>query len=202
MKTDNYTEELPEGYVLVKHVSAKDKKTIIIYSLLSLVPALILTAAAVVTVYFTGGIKESDDAVFYIVSLLVTCAVYFLYIVLHELVHGLVYKICTGRKLKFGLSATYAFCGVPDVYVYRKTAIAAVIMPFAVFSVVLIGFTAGMYFVNPLIFIEAALILGLHLGGCVGDLHLTVLLAKKYRNPSTLMRDIGPEQFIYMKEEA
>ncbi|MDE6597787.1 MAG: DUF3267 domain-containing protein [Clostridia bacterium] len=200
MKTDNYTEELPEGYTLAKHVSAKDRKTTIIYTLLSFVPAIILFVAAFLTVYYTGGIAAAGNDTFRIVSFVVTCLVYLLYIVLHELVHGIVYKICTGRKLKFGLSMTYAFCGVPDVYVYRKAAVCAIIMPFAVFSVVFIGLTVGMYFVNPLLFIEAAIMLGLHLGGCVGDLHLTLLFAKNYRNSSTLMRDLGPEQFIYVKD--
>ena len=201
MKTDNYTEELPEGYVLAKHISAKDAKTKIIYALLSFVPVIVLFIAAFLTVYYTCGLSDAGDGIFRIISFVVTCLVYIAYIVLHELVHGAVYKICTGRKLKFGMSLTYAFCGVPDVYVYRKAAIPAIIMPFAVFTVVFTGLTVGAYFVNPLLFIEAAIILGLHLGGCVGDLHLTALFATRYTKPSTLMRDIGPEQFIYVKDE-
>ena len=45
-----------------------------------------------------------------------------LYLVLHELVHGAVYKALTHQKLTFGFTLTVAFCGVPDVYTSRKTA--------------------------------------------------------------------------------
>ena len=51
-----------------------------------------------------------------------------LYIVLHELTHGIAYKLTTGRKLTFGFTLSVAYCGVPDIYVYRKAAMTAPIL--------------------------------------------------------------------------
>ena len=39
-----------------------------------------------------------------------------LYMVLHELTHGLFYKIFTHEKLKFGMTLTVAYCGIPRIY--------------------------------------------------------------------------------------
>ncbi|MDE7265162.1 MAG: DUF3267 domain-containing protein [Clostridia bacterium] len=134
-----------------------------------------------------------------LITILVACAVCIAYIILHEITHGVTYKILTGAKLRFGLRWNVAFCGVPEIYVYRKAAKIAVLMPFIVFTVIFAGFTAGMYFVSDTAFLGAALIFGLHLGGCAGDLHVTYLLDHKFKDGKTLMRDTGPEQFFYVK---
>jgi len=123
------------------------------------------------------------------------------YLVLHELLHGLAYRALTGEKLTFGISWSCAFCGVPQIYTYRKTAIIAVIAPFAVFTVLLIPILVLLYFYSPLYYLIAAFIFGLHLGGCSGDLYALYLLAVKYRDRKTLMRDTGPEQFFYVYDE-
>ena len=64
-----------------------------------------------------------------------------LYILLHELVHGAAYKLLTGRKLTFGLTLSVAYCGVPDIFVYRNAALAA-LLKFKVSIPVVIAFSA------------------------------------------------------------
>ena len=54
-----------------------------------------------------------------------------------------------------------------------------------------------MYFINDIAFLAASLILGLHIGGCVGDLHVAYLLDHQFKDNKTLIRDTGPEQFFY-----
>jgi len=41
-------------------------------------------------------------------------------------------------------------------------------------------------------------IFALHLGGCSGDIYITYLLLKKYRDPRTLMNDTGPKMTLYV----
>ena len=48
--------------------------------------------------------------------------------------------------------------------------------------------------------IYAAFLLGLHIGGCTGDLYDTYLYLFKFRSPDTLMRDTGPKQTFYIKQ--
>ena len=128
---------------------------------------------------------------------LVLIGVMLLYTALHELVHGAAYKLLTGRKLKFGVSLTAAFCGVPDIYVYRKTALISLLSPFVVFDIVFLLLTV--FITDPWYKIDAALMLSIHVGGCAGDLYDTMLYLFKFKDPSTLMRDTGPKQTFFVK---
>ena len=200
MKKDNFEKDLPEGYELKLHIDAKDKKTTIIYLVLSLVPVIVTFVVALLIVIFVNGWNTSErnepDYVLFI-TLGVTCVIVFLYMILHEIVHGITYKSLTGAKLTFGLRWNVAFCGVPEIYVYRKAVKLAVLMPFIIFNVIFAGLTVGMYFINDIAFLAASLMLGLHIGGCVGDLHVAYLLDHQFKDNKTLIRDTGPEQFFY-----
>ncbi|MCQ2122483.1 MAG: DUF3267 domain-containing protein, partial [Fibrobacter sp.] len=89
-----------------------------------------LSVSALIIKPFSAGVSFPVPAVFAL------AAVMLVYIVLHELVHGAVYKLLTGQKLTFGFKASVAYCGVPDIYVYRRTALAALLAPFVVFDIV------------------------------------------------------------------
>lgn len=202
----NYEVSLPEDYVAVKHVDAKsNKKQTIVYSLLSFVPLLIIMPVlCVVAVYCSGydfSVGWKSDLG--IVALLATCVAMFVYVVLHEIVHGITYKLLTGAKLTFGMTLNVAFCGVPNIFVRKKASVAALIMPFIVFTLIFAGMTAGLWFASPLYGVLSGLLLATHLGGCVGDLHWTLVYLTKFRRCNTLMRDTGPEQWLYIpKAEA
>ncbi|MDE7264774.1 MAG: DUF3267 domain-containing protein [Clostridia bacterium] len=199
MTKDNFENELPEGYELKIHIdAAKDKKLMAIYIVLSCLPVLIIVAAAALLLFFVRGWSIKGDFIGNFIALLVAVIVSIVYIVLHELTHGITYKILTGAKLRFGLTWNVAFCGVPDIFVYRKAMKIAVLMPFIIYTVIFAGLTAAMYFVGDAAFLGAALVFGLHLGGCVGDLHVTYVLDHKFTSSKMLVRDTGPEQFFYI----
>ena len=197
MRDGNFCEQLPEGYREVYHLNAKAKKTGLILSVGSLVMALAVILPCLLT---TDDILDESLA-FNLIALLVCCALIIGYVVAHELVHGAAYKLLTGRKLTFGITLTVAFCGVPDIYVSRRTALIALLAPFTVFSLLFSALAAGLYFVNHTYYAAVTLVLGLHFGGCIGDLYMTCLLLFKYKNKLLLMRDTGPEQFIYYPPE-
>jgi hypothetical protein len=136
-----------------------------------------------------------------LLAYLVFLSVMVLYLVLHELTHGLAYAILTKEMPTFGMSFTCAFCGVPNIYTYRKTALISITAPFTVFTIIFGGLTAYLYFVNPFYYLLSAIMLGLHLGGCSGDIYLTLLMLFKYKNPKTLMKDTGAEQYVFIPEE-
>ncbi len=187
-----FVTDLPDGYTAAATVDAKDKKTIIV-----------MNAAALAVMVLTAGIawaviRPSEPLYEYIgfVRYMVFLAAILLYIVLHELVHGAAYRLLTGRKLTFGLTLSVAYCGVPDIYVYRKTALISLLAPFTVFIPV---------FLLPAVLLPgewdrffASVLLAIHLSGCVGDLYDTLLYAVKFRDPLTLMRDTGPKQTFYI----
>ena len=119
-----------------------------------------------------------------------------MYVILHELTHGLVYKIMTKQKLTFGISLSCAFCGVPKIFVTRKTALFSILAPFVVYSLIflpiLILIPANM------ICLAILLVFGTHTSGCVGDLYGTIVLASL--KGELLMNDTGPKQTFFVKK--
>lgn len=197
-RSKNYTRELPDGYRQVKTVDAGEKRFAILMNL----AAALLTAAVGVGGFF---LKFADDpgSAFpdlsnvwlfegWLFAILVSLIVY---IVLHELTHGIVYKILTGEKLTFGLKLSCAFCGVPDVYVTRKTALLSLLAPFTVFSV---AFLVPFFLLSGPLSFAFLVLFSLHFGGCAGDLYDTILLLFRLKG-SLLMRDTGPRQTFYIR---
>lgn len=188
----SYETELPNGYTEAYIVDAKKKSTALYMNLVCLVIAAAVIAVAFVMIKPSGFIENYSflrNGIF--------LAAMLLYIVLHELVHGAAYKLTTGRKLTFGFTAAVAYCGVPDIYVYRKTALIAILAPFVVFIPVFL--VPALLLENAWDKLYCAVLLAIHLGGCVGDLYDTILYIFKFRSPDTLMRDTGPMQTFYTK---
>lgn len=203
MKTKNFEKELPAGYRQSLYINAKAAKFGIIFNLIALVVLVAVIVLAVVSLRLSDrpvpDIMELDPLQMlttYFVFIAVTIA----YVVLHELVHGIAYKALTGEKLTYGMSWRCAFCGVPHIFTYRKTALIAVVAPFAVFTLLFIPILILLYFVSPLYYLVMAVVFGLHLGGCSGDLYVLYLLTAKFKDKKTLMRDTGPEQYFYVYE--
>lgn len=203
VKEQNFERELPVGYRQARYINAKNVKFGIIFNLIAIVIFLIVMACAVLLLGVGDHLSaDAFDIVEtqFIVAYLVLIVGIFGYIVLHELVHGIAYKHLTGEKLTFGISWSCAFCGVPHIFTYRRAAIISVIAPFAFFTLLFIPILVLLYCFSPLYYLIAAAVFGLHLGGCSGDLYVLFLLVFRFKNPKTLMRDTGPEQFFYVPD--
>ncbi len=203
LREQNFEKELPKDYRQALYINAKDAKFGIIFNLIAVGVLVLVMIAAFLPLALKGDVKIDLDigGIGYFVALAVFLVSMIAYIVLHELVHGAAYKALTGEKLTFGMSWSCAFCGVPDVYTYRRTALIAVVSPFALFTLLFIPLLVLLYFLSPLYYLIFAFIFGLHLGGCSGDLYVTYLLGVKFKDKRTLMRDTGPEQYFYIPEE-
>lgn len=200
-KEQNFERELPAGYKQALYINAKNAKFGIIFNLIALAVLAVVMVLAFLSLHASGKLSVEILDMEY-PQLLIAYGVFFGtmigYVILHELVHGIAYKGLTGEKLTFGLSWSCAFCGVPHIYTYRKTALISVIAPFAVFTLLMLPILVMFYFVSPLYFLIVAFIFGLHAGGCSGDLYVLYLLTVKFKDKKVLMRDTGPEQFFYV----
>lgn len=193
-----YTKELPDGYQPAKTVDVGEKRFAILMNL----AATLLTAVVGVGGFFLKFAGDPGSAIpdlsnvwlfeGWLFAILVSLIVY---LVLHELTHGIVYKILTGEKLTFGLKLSCAFCGVPDVYVTRKTALLALLAPFTVFSV---AFLVPFFLLSGSLSFSFLVLFSLHFGGCAGDLYDTFLLLFRLKG-NLLMRDTGPRQTFYIR---
>ena len=203
-KEQNFERELPAGSKQALYINAKNAKFGIIFNLIALVVLAIVMVIAFLSLHL-GGKLSYDILDMEYPQLLLAYGVFFVsmigYVVLHELVHGIAYKGLTGEKLTFGMSWSCAFCGVPHIYTYRRTALISVVSPFAVFTLLMLPLLVILYFISPLYFLIVAFVFGLHVGGCSGDLYVFYLLTAKFKNKKVLMRDTGPEQFFYVPDE-
>lgn len=199
MDNKNFESDLPLGYKEDKHINAKNLSFGIIMNLIALV---ILILVVFIACLFIPTFDNIDKLLAENIWLyyLVLFGGMFGYIILHELVHGIAYKAMTKEKLTFGFSWSCAYCGVPNIYTYRKTAIIALVAPLITFTIILITLMLVFFKIDVIIYLILSLIFGLHLGGCSGDIYGFLLFMFKYRDPKTLMRDTGPEQFFYVKE--
>ena len=201
MKEKNYERELPAGYSEVLHINAKDAKLGIILNVIALaVMAIVMVLAVIPMGIFNDAVPEwSEDSTF--TKLLIGFAGMYAYIILHELVDGIAYRTLTGERLTFGISWSCAFCGVPGIYTYRRTALISVAAPLTVFTLIFIPLTVVLFFLDPVYYLISAAIFGMHLGGCSGDMYVIYLFMTKFKSKRALMRDTGPEQFFYLPEE-
>ena len=189
-----WEKELPAGYTEALVIDAKDNKKMVrgMGTAALLVFGLFLWIG--IATQWRGMTAQKPStamAAGFVVSLMI-------YIVLHELVHGAAYKLLTGQKLTFGLTLSVAFCGVPEIYVYRRASLIAVLAPFVVFTILSLVLLALLP--DPWLRFYVLLFLGLHIGGCSGDLYNTWLYLTRFRDPRTLTRDTGPVQTFYIPE--
>lgn len=195
---NKYYLELPDNYKLDKKIDAKD---LLIGILLNIV-ALIITAFVffiICIVKFRDFKIPEDDRIMLLqvlVGILVIGVGFIGYIILHELTHGLFYKYFTKQKLKFGLTLTVAYCGVPNVYVRRKETIIACLAPLVIYSII---FVIIILLLPPnIINLCVSFLFSFHVGGCAGDAYLALILLTKY-DKDTYIKDTGPTQYIYKK---
>lgn len=191
-----YYRDLPEGYTLKKEVDAKNKKTAIIFNAF----AVIISIAVILLIYFFKlrylGQIELEGNYNLLIYVLVFLVFMVAYVVVHELTHGLFYKIFTKQKLKFGFNLSVAYCGVPEGYVSKIPALITVLAPLVLHSIWMITLvcTLNDIYWNFVI----SLLLATHLGGCIGDCYVTILLLKYPKD--TLVNDDGAKQTFYCKE--
>ena len=112
MNKRSFVRDVPDGYRLAKHINANAKLFGIIFNVVSLVIAI---AVAFVSMSIFHNTVSSVDGLYALLGAGASALFVFVYLVLHELTHGLAYKIATREKLKFGISWSCAFCGI-----YRK----------------------------------------------------------------------------------
>lgn len=189
MMKKTFESELPANYEEVMVIDASGKKLGIILNLIGFV----ICAVILVPAFFLIRPKMADYS---ISSSMLACGCMFLYLVLHELTHGAAYKLLTHQKLTFGMTLTVAFCGVPQIYVYRTAAMISLLAPFVVFIPV---FTVPIFLLqNSMDQFWCAVLLAVHVGGCIGDLWDTWLYLTRFRDPAVLMNDTGPKQTFYL----
>lgn len=186
---------LPEGYKEIFSVNLqKDKKIALFVNALSL----LIAAAFGVPMHFyipvTTLFDMQNGIKAYFTRFICLMVLIVVYMVLHELVHGLTMKFFGTKKVKYGFTGLYAFAGSNDYYDKRSYIIIA-LAPIVVLGVILA-------FVNAVVpyewfwvvyFIQLS-----NISGAAGDLYVTVKFSRFPKD--ILVNDTGVGMTVYSKE--
>lgn len=184
--------QLPENYREIFSIDLQKNKKI---SLLVNGLAILIAAVVTVPVALVRPIEVLFDMsagmgpyMLRFLTLMVGCVVY---MVLHELVHGAVMKLCGTKKVRYGFTGLYAFAGSEDYY-DKKSYITIALAPIVVLGIVLavVNICVPDTWFWVVYFIQIT-----NLSGAAGDLYVTVKFSKMPRD--ILVSDYGVGMKVY-----
>lgn len=188
-------DKLPEGYREIYSIDLqKDKKMALLVNILAAVIAVLLAVPMHFVVPIHTLFSMETGLQDYMLRFAAMIVLVILYIVLHELVHGIAMKLCGTKKVKYGFTGLYAFAGSEDFY--DKTSYIFI----ALAPVVLWGIVLAV--INPFVpvawFWVVYYIQIINLSGAAGDLFVTT---KFSRFPGDIfIQDHGVGMKVYSKE--
>ena len=190
---------LPEDYKEFCSIHLqKDKKLAVLINTLA---AVIAVAMVLIMHYFHSVLDLfaiGDDVVqslkYLLIRMLTLLGLIAVYMILHELVHGMAMKICGTKKVKYGFTGLYAFAGSDDYYgkgSYLFIALAPVVLWGVVLAVVNCFVPAEWFWVVYLVQV-------INISGAAGDLYVTIRFSRLPKD--ILVKDVGVGMTVYTKE--
>lgn len=186
---------LPEGYREIYALDMhEDKKLAVWVNLLSLAIAAVFAVPMLFVVPWWTTFDVTDGMSGYWVKFAAMLGLTLLYLVLHELVHGIAMRICGTKKIRYGFKGVYAFAASDDYYRKRPYVFIA-LAPVVLWGIVLAIVTP---FVPASWFWVVYFVQLMNLSGAAGDLYVTVKFSRMPRD--ILIRDSGVGMVVYAKE--
>lgn len=185
----------PDGYTFFDKIDLKNNKKqfwLVQGFGTAILLIMLIAGCFIVNPYYALVMSES---VVEIIALLVILVGYLIYIVLHELTHGVVMYAFCHKKLRFGVSLTYAYCGSTAYYDkihYIVIALAPVVIWGIVLGVLNVFFHSDAWF-WVIWFIQAG-----NIGGAAGDFFCTYKMCR-YPN-DILVQDTGTEMTVFRRK--
>ena len=195
-KTVSAVQVLPDGYREIYSVDLqKDRKVALLVNLLAFVIAALLIVPACFIVPISTLFDTAEGMTGYLVKSLSLIVLMILYMVLHELVHGIAMKLCGTQTVKYGFTGMYAFAGSSDYY-GKRAYIFIALAPVVLWGIVLTFICAV---VPAEWFWLVYLIQVINLSGAAGDLFVTVRFLRFPKD--ILVRDHGVGMSVYSAEQ-
>ncbi len=187
-------EVLPEGYRESYSVDLqKNKKLMLLVNAIALAIAALLAVPMCFAVPISTLFSIEKGWGSYMLRFASLIVLSILYIVLHELVHGVAMKMCGTKKVKYGFTGLYAFAGSSDFYgkgAYIFIALAPVVLWGVVLAVV--NFLVPIEWFWVIYFLQI-----FNLSGAAGDFYVTVKFSKMPRE--ILISDNGASMRVFSK---
>ena len=191
----NCFNKLPEGFEKAFYVDLqKDKKLALKINIAALVFGIILAVLGHLFVPIWALFDMSDGLWAYAFRFLALMGSLIIYIILHELTHGVVMKLYGAPKIKYGFTGLYAFAG-SDCYFTKIPYIVIALAPVVIWGVVLAALcpflSGGWFWVAYFMQIQ-------NLSGAAGDIYITCKFLKLPKD--ILVKDTGVSMTVYKKE--
>ena len=186
---------LPDGYSEMFSVNLqKDKKTALLINIMALIIAAVFGVPMHFYVPFTTLFDMQNGLKNYIIRFACLLGLLVVYMILHELVHGITMKIAGTKKVKYGFTGLYAFAGSDDYYdktTYIIIALAPIVVLGAVLAVINAFVPENWFWV--VYFIQLS-----NISGAAGDLYVSFKFMKLPKD--ILVKDSGVGMTVYSKE--
>ena len=183
---------LPEGYEPMLSVDLqKNKRLAVLVNALALVIAAVLMVLGIVRRPIE--VEIGDPTLFW--RLFALAGGYIVYIVLHELVHGVFIRIFSGKRAKYGFTGMYAYAG-SDAYFAKYPYLIIALAPVVIWGAVLAALCA---LVPPAWFWVVYFVQIGNLSGAAGDFYVTLRFLRLPRE--ILVRDYGVGMTVFYKGE-
>ena len=187
--------ELPSGYREIDSIDLQKNKKL---SLLVNGVALFIVLLMVIPMHFvlpmTTLFDMSQGYGAYFLRFGVLLGAIIVYMVLHELVHGIAMKMCGTKKIKYGFTGVYAFAGSNDYYDKRSYIVIA-LAPIVVRGVVLLvlNLLVPVQWFWIVYWVQVS-----NLSGAAGDLYVTYRFSRLPQD--ILVQDYGVGMTVYSAE--
>ena len=183
---------LPETYREIYAIDLqRDKKMSLRVTLLALAITIVLVVPMLFIVPVSTLFNMEQGLLNYALRFIALIVLMVLYIVLHELVHGIAMKLCGTKKIQYGFTGMYAFAGSKDYY-NKASYIFIALAPIVLWGIVIAV-------INPLVPLEWFWVIYLlqimNLSGAAGDIFVTVKFARLPQD--ILVQDYGLGMKVY-----
>ncbi|MFO7585322.1 MAG: DUF3267 domain-containing protein [Anaerolineales bacterium] len=182
------TKTLPETYSLAWEADVeKDKRLMWLLQLLAIPWALVvLLLLGIYAYWFRADVVVAPEITLPFWAILAILAVTIVTIILHELVHGVLFWLYTRERPKFGFKLLYAYASAPDWYFSTSIYWLIGLGPLVFLS--LVGMTLLPFIPHSWL---PYLLLGIFLNaaGAIGDLYIVIRLA--FEPAGTFVQDKG-----------
>lgn len=192
----NSLQSLPAAYTELYRVDLqKDKKIALFINLLALGIGVIMAVPMHFYVPITTVFDMEQGFGAYFLRFGVLLVGTILYMVCHELIHGVTMKWCGTKKIKYGFTGMYAFAGSDDYY-DKSSYITIALAPVVVFAVVF----GVLNFLVPVQWFWVVYLLQItNISGAAGDAYVTVKFSKMPKD--ILVQDSGVGMTVYARRE-
>lgn len=173
----------------------KDKRLYLWMNILAIVAVVPVIIAYILVLKYTTKTLDFDIYEVYRWKLWAVIVGMLLYIVVHELIHAVFFKMSTKEKVKFGFHGLMVSASVPYIYFYKKAYLVAGLAPAVIMSFV---FIVPMFFLNDFDLLIMVTMFTVHFSGCVGDFYIAW---KLWKYPDdTLVQDIGTAMTFFIRK--